>query len=62
MPSFKVEEDMLFIRVAKQRPNLPSGKLWLCRIDFKLNEIRVDTSMKTYVKDDADNGYGGYIP
>lgn len=62
MPSFKVEEDMLFIRVAKQRPNLPSGKLWLCRIDFKMNEIRVDSSMKTYVKGDTDFSYGGSIP
>jgi hypothetical protein len=38
--TFQVEENMFFIRVAKQRNNLPSGRLWLCRIDFTNNTIR----------------------
>jgi hypothetical protein len=56
--TIRVEEDMLFVRVAKQRPNLPSGRMWLCRVDFKRNEIRVDATMKTYVKGDIDDSYG----
>ena len=34
-----VEEDMLFLRVLKQRGGLPSGKIFKCRIDFKKNII-----------------------
>jgi hypothetical protein len=35
----KVEENVLFIKVNKQRGGLPSGATWLCRIDFARNEI-----------------------
>jgi replicative DNA helicase len=35
----KVEENMLFVKVTKQRGGLPSGQSWLCRIDFAKNEI-----------------------
>jgi len=31
---FIVEEDILVIRVLKQKPGLPSGKMWVCRINF----------------------------
>jgi len=36
---FKVEENMLFLKVAKQRGGLPSGKSWPCRVDFRTNMI-----------------------
>lgn len=36
---FTVEEDLLMIKVLKQKPGLPSGKSWLCKIDFSTNEI-----------------------
>lgn len=37
--SFTVEDDLIFIKVGKQRGNLPSGKTWMCRIDYAKNEI-----------------------
>ena len=37
--SFMVEEDLIFIKVGKQRGGLPSGKTWMCKIDFAINEI-----------------------
>ncbi len=37
--SFTVEENMLFVKITKQRGGLPAGKTWLCRIDFSRNEI-----------------------
>lgn len=36
---FTVEEDLLMIKVLKQKPGLPSGKSWLCRINFEKNLI-----------------------
>lgn len=36
---FKVMENMLWVKVAKQRGGLPSGKSWPCLIDFNKNEI-----------------------
>jgi len=39
---FVVSENMLFIKVAKQRGRLPSGKIFPCKIDFAKNEIRLD--------------------
>lgn len=36
---FKVEENQLWVKVAKQRGGLPSGKTWPCRIDFNTNTI-----------------------
>jgi len=36
---FKVEENMLWLKVAKQRGGLPSGKSWPCRVDFRTNTI-----------------------
>lgn len=38
---FNVEEDMLFIKVNKQRGNLPAGKVFVCRVDYARNEVRV---------------------
>lgn len=37
--SFKVEENMLWVKVVKQRGRLPSGKAWGCRVDFQTNNI-----------------------
>ena len=37
--SFLVEEDLIFIKVGKQRGGLPSGKTWQCKIDFQKNII-----------------------
>lgn len=34
-----VEENMIFVKVNKQRGGLPAGQSWLCRIDFSKNEI-----------------------
>jgi replicative DNA helicase len=39
----KVEENMIFVKVNKQRGGLPSGQSWLCRVDFSQNEIAPDT-------------------
>jgi len=38
--SFDVTEDLMFVKVVKQRGGLPSGKSWQCQIDFKRNVIR----------------------
>ena len=37
--TFTVTENLLFVKIAKQRGGLPSGKTWPCRIDFKNNSI-----------------------
>jgi replicative DNA helicase len=36
---FKVRENLLFVKVAKQRGGLPAGKTWPCAIDFNKNHI-----------------------
>lgn len=38
---FVVEEDQLWIKVAKQRGRLPSGKTWRCVVDFQNNVVSV---------------------
>lgn len=40
--SFIVEENMVWIKVAKQKGGLPSGKTWPCRINFKSNYYSPD--------------------
>ena len=37
--TFRVDENLIFIKVGKQRGNLPSGRTWKCRIDFQHNRI-----------------------
>lgn len=44
--SFVVEENILWVKVAKQRGRLPSGKTYKCRIDFKKNVIAAETSFE----------------
>lgn len=36
---FVVQENHLVIKVLKQKPGLPSGRVWLCQIDFDRNLI-----------------------
>lgn len=38
--TFCVEENTIWIKVNKQRGNLPSGRAWKCEIDFTRNVIR----------------------
>lgn len=38
----QVEENMLFLKINKQRGGLPAGQSWLARIDFKRNDITAD--------------------
>jgi hypothetical protein len=33
------EENQLWVKVLKQKPGLPSGKSWLCHIDFARNQL-----------------------
>ena len=44
---FTVEENLIMFKVLKQKPGLPSGKSWLCRIDFDKNEIAPITNERT---------------
>lgn len=37
--NFTVEENLLWVKVGKQRGGLPSGKTWKCRINFEKNMI-----------------------
>jgi hypothetical protein len=37
--TFRVDENLIFIKVLKQRGGLPSGKAWKCRIDYIKNTI-----------------------
>ena len=45
--SFTVEENLLWIKVCKQRGGLPSGKSWSCRVDFRSNTIAPEYGGKT---------------
>lgn len=40
--SFEVEEDLIFIKICKQRGGLPAGRSWRCRINYNTNRIRVE--------------------
>ena len=40
--NFTVEENMLWIKVLKQRGGLPSGRAWLCEIDFGSQTVSVN--------------------
>ena len=37
--NYTVDENLLWVKVGKQRGGLPSGKVWKCRIDFEKNMI-----------------------
>ena len=36
---FQVEENLLWVKVCKQRGGLPAGRAWSCRVDFRTNTI-----------------------
>lgn len=38
--SFEVSEEAIWVKVNKQRGGLPSGKAWLCEVDYMTNRIR----------------------
>ncbi len=40
--SFQVDEDVMFVKVNKQRGGLPAGRWWPCRIDYRSNSIEPD--------------------
>lgn len=40
--SFLVEENLLWVKVGKQRGRLPAGRSWRCRIDFTHNRIATE--------------------
>lgn len=42
---YEVGDNHLWVKVGKQRGRLPSGRSWLCRIDFAKNIILKDTSL-----------------
>ena len=44
---FMVAENLLWVRVGKQRGGLPSGRTWKCRIDFKKNSIAAEQNSQT---------------
>jgi replicative DNA helicase len=41
--AFDVTDNLLFIKVAKQRGNLPSGKTWRCWVNYDANSISLET-------------------
>jgi replicative DNA helicase len=44
--SFVVKENLLYVKVCKQRGGLPSGRTWRCEIDFLNNSITPDTDVQ----------------
>jgi len=40
-----VDENILFVKVVKQRGGLPSGAMWMCRINFARNTIAPDAEV-----------------
>lgn len=43
---FTVEENILFIKIAKQRGRLPSGRIYKCRVDYQNNLIAPETNFE----------------
>ncbi|MCB1899607.1 MAG: hypothetical protein KDH16_09965 [Rhodocyclaceae bacterium] len=37
---YEVTENMMWVKVLKQRGGLPSGRMWPCELDFKSNSIK----------------------
>jgi len=40
--SFAVREDMLWVKVGKQRGGYPAGRSWMCNVDYHTNTIEPD--------------------
>jgi len=47
--SLTVTEDMLLLKVTKQRGGFPSGRVWICKIDYERGTIRVDDEALTTI-------------
>jgi hypothetical protein len=47
--SYILRENLLFIKVAKQRGRLPAGKTWPCRIGYLRNKIEACRLEDTYI-------------
>lgn len=43
---FRVDENLIFLKVGKQRGRLPSGRTWKCRVDFDKNTIAPETNFE----------------
>lgn len=39
-----IDENTLFIKVAKQRGSLPSGRVWICKIDYEHGTVAVNNT------------------
>lgn len=39
--TFTVTEDLMWMKVAKQRGGLPAGRAWMCQIDYARNSIQI---------------------
>jgi hypothetical protein len=46
--TFMVAENHLMIKVVKQRGGLPSGRSWLCRVDFARNTIAPESKEERF--------------
>lgn len=42
--NFTVAEDMMWVKVGKQRGGYPAGRSWMCRIDYQKNDIKPDAN------------------
>ena len=51
--SFSVDEDMMWVKVGKQRGGFPAGRSWMCRIDYQLNYIEPDRGFHALEYKDA---------
>lgn len=61
--SFQVDENSLWIKVAKQRGGLPAGRAWMCRIDFLKNQIAPDAMMNGQLSQEViKSGYEPVYP
>jgi hypothetical protein len=52
--TFAVEDNQLMIKIVKQRGMLPSGKQWMCRVNFQTNTIALETSDDRRAKNYVD--------
>lgn len=54
--SFRVAENQLWLKVAKQRGGLPSGKAWPCLIDYQTNMIAPEFIIHESIASPKPNG------
>lgn len=48
---FTVEENMLWVKIGKQRGGFPSGRSWLCRVNYKSNDIAPDAFFRKGIEE-----------